>query len=119
MLIYVNSADMAKEAQSQAPEWEEDCTIVSEDVPSWSRNRDAKANDNNLISKEPKQGSLLTTAKGNSKWSEYLTTDADDDILELESGGWLTSDNNKWNNIALENPIKDQKVDEDIHPDFM
>nr|GMD50149.1 UPF0544 protein C5orf45 homolog [Ipomoea batatas] len=100
----------------------EDFTVGSQDVPSWSKNRDAKANDKKLVSKEPTQGSLLTTAKGMSKWSEYMTADADDDDddnLELESGGWLTSGKDRWNNIALENPIKDHKVDEDIHPDFM
>nr|GLL39496.1 uncharacterized protein LOC109151239 [Ipomoea trifida] len=108
---------MAKEGPDR-----EDFTVGSQDVPSWSKNRDAKANDKKLVSKEPTQGSLLTTAKGMSKWSEYMTADADDDDddnLELESGGWLTSGKDRWNNIALENPIKDHKVDEDIHPDFM
>ncbi|XP_019154706.1 PREDICTED: uncharacterized protein LOC109151239 [Ipomoea nil] len=104
---------MAKEGPDR-----EDFTVASQDVPSWSRNRDAKANDKKLVSKEPTEGSLLTTAKWMSKWSEYITADADDDNLELESGGWLTSGKDRWNNIALENPIKDHKVDEDIHPDF-
>lgn len=61
-----------------------------------------------------------TSSKVASKWNDYLTEDNDNDNLEL---GWkrgfnLEDHSSPWNSIVLE-AMTSERVEDDIHPDFM
>lgn len=52
------------------------------------------------------------TAKGNSKWKDYITED--------DGGPTKFADHmNKWGDAVLKTETNYQMVEDDIHPDFM
>ncbi|CAA2934707.1 Hypothetical predicted protein [Olea europaea subsp. europaea] len=61
-----------------------------------------------------------TTAKGPlSKWSNYMTENDDENLLIREGKASLHQSSNQWKNDEFETLLNDQRVEEDIHPDFL
>ncbi|CAI9778001.1 unnamed protein product [Fraxinus pennsylvanica] len=61
-----------------------------------------------------------TTAKGPvSKWSNYITENDDDNLPVREGKASLDQSSNQWKNDEFETSLSDQRVEEDIHPDFL
>lgn len=58
-----------------------------------------------------------TTSRATSKWKDYVTEDNDN--LEL---GWKVAckdHSDSWDKSILEAITSDQRVEDDIHPDFL
>ena len=58
------------------------------------------------------------TAKGNSKWKDYINQD-EGDSFGLCSRRNFAEHRNKWGDAVLKTESKYQMVEDDIHPDFM
>ncbi|KAK9270808.1 hypothetical protein L1049_026393 [Liquidambar formosana] len=67
--------------------------------------------------KEPKQ-CQPTLAMGASKWNDYITQ-GDDNELELGRGRDFEDQMGRWSHGEVETLLNEQRVEEDIHPDFM
>ncbi|KAI3945866.1 hypothetical protein MKW98_023140 [Papaver atlanticum] len=60
------------------------------------------------------------TAKGASKWAEYLTDEEEDNDYLFKGRDEKSTENpfQNWRENLLEMQFNDQKVEEDLHPDF-
>ncbi|XP_022765883.1 uncharacterized protein LOC111310727 [Durio zibethinus] len=71
------------------------------------------------ISEKSMRDCKPATAKGNSKWEDYMTED-EGESFRLCTGRRNFADHmNKWGDAVLETESKCQMVEDDIHPDFM
>ncbi|XVE60873.1 hypothetical protein DITRI_Ditri05aG0161900 [Diplodiscus trichospermus] len=67
---------------------------------------------------ESMRESKPATAKGNSKWIDYIAQD-EGDSFRLRGSESFAEDKNKWGEAVLKTESKYQMVEDDIHPDFM
>ncbi|KAA8522568.1 hypothetical protein F0562_013071 [Nyssa sinensis] len=88
---------------------------TAKDVSKWSDYM--TQDDNNDLAEKAPWRLRPTTVKGPSKWKDYIT--GDDDDLQLKSGRDSADHRGERNHDVLENIFNDQRVEEDIHPDFM
>ncbi|KAJ8747703.1 hypothetical protein K2173_014377 [Erythroxylum novogranatense] len=79
-----------------------------ESVPKWS---------DYIIRDEGSRDSCLPTANKASKWNQYLNQD--DDVLIQGSGKICADDLGQGSSDVWETILDDQKVEDDIHPDYM
>ncbi|CAK9174164.1 unnamed protein product [Ilex paraguariensis] len=76
-----------------------------------------KDDDDNFADKVPCKCQPITVERA-SKWTGYVEEDGDDD-LQAKSGRDKADYMGQWNHNAFDTIEKDQKVEEDIHPDFL
>ncbi|KAL3845868.1 hypothetical protein ACJIZ3_003271 [Penstemon smallii] len=81
-------------------------------VSNWS---DYMSQDNvELCVNEPTAAKKLS-----SKWSSFITEDDDDDDLQIRGGIDSKDQVSQWSSDAFELLMNDQRVEDDIHPDFL
>ncbi|GAV78638.1 hypothetical protein CFOL_v3_22103, partial [Cephalotus follicularis] len=73
---------------------------------------------------EEPRSRLLTTTKRASKWNDYITHDDDDNhpdnlLLDNTGRGGFTGGISQWSNNVFETISNDDRVKDDIHPDFL
>ncbi|KAF7812635.1 MRN complex-interacting protein [Senna tora] len=100
-----------KEVISQdAEEPVKDQITLKENNTKWDNNYTTPDN-------ERPQRCQPTINRANSKWNDYITEEDD-----RSENGWKRAfeDNaDPWNNSVLEAVINEQRVEDDVHPDFM
>lgn len=69
---------------------------------------------------KPEMTYQAESIKGTSKWAEYLTEEEEDNDYLFNGRDEKSTENpfQNWRENLLEMQFNDQKVEEDLHPDF-